>query len=378
MASCAGCVGRRRRRQGGLRRVFRNCVANVGRQPAAEDEQHRTDEEEGQLGQARQETEAEDDRCDGPHDTAVAGQLQEHVDAEVVLRGGAGDDDAGRQRHQKSGYLADETVADRQQAVGVAGDAERVVVLEDADGEAAEQVHRGDDDGGDGVAADELRGTVHRPVEVGLVGDLAPAGPGLVGGDELAGELAVDGHLLSGQRVEGEAGRDLGDPPGAVGDHDELDHDQDQEHDEADEDRSADHEVAEALDDHAGVGVEQHEPAWRSTFNARRNTVMTRSRVGKTENSSGRLTCIAVNSTSIDAEMLSVIRMSSTKLGNGITSITTTAVTARGRASIPKVVDRGKARIGVVVSQRIASHRRCHRLSGSILDRAVAILASRS
>ncbi len=75
---------------------------------------------------------------------------------------------------------------------------------------------------------------------------------------------------------------------------------------------------------------------------------MTRSRVGKTENSSGRLTCIAVNRTSIDAEMLSVIRISSRKLGNGITSITTTAVTARGRASIPKLVPRGKARIGAV------------------------------
>ena len=71
------------------------------------------------------------------------------------------------------------------------------------------------------------------------------------------------------------------------------------------------------------------------TFSARRNMVMTRSRVGKTENSSGRLTCIAVNSTSIEAEMLSVMRMSSTKLGSGITSITTTATTARGRASIP-------------------------------------------
>ena len=52
------------------------------------------------------------------------------------------------------------------------------MVLDDADGEAAEQVHRGDDDGRDGVAADELGGAVHRPVEVGLVGDLAAAAPG--------------------------------------------------------------------------------------------------------------------------------------------------------------------------------------------------------
>ena len=56
---------------------------------------------------------------------------------------------------------------------------------------------------------------------------------------------------------------------------------------------------------------------------------------------------MAVNSTSIDAEMLSVMRMSSTKLGKGMTSMTTTATTARGRASIPKVVVRGNARVKV-------------------------------
>ncbi len=62
--------------------------------------------------------------------------------------------------------------------------------------------------------------------------------------------------------------------------------------------------------------------------------------VGKTENSRGRLTCIAVSSTSTDAVMLAVIRRSSTKLGSGMTSITTTATTARGTARVRSVVKR--------------------------------------
>ena len=46
--------------------------------------------------------------------------------------------------------------------------------------------------------------------------------------------------------------------------------------------------------------------------------------------------------------MLSVMRMSSTKLGSGMTSMTTTATTAKGSASIPKVVDLGIARVDVM------------------------------
>ena len=80
---------------------------------------------------------------------------------------------------------------------------------------------------------------------------------------------------------------------------------------------------------------------------------MTRSSVGKTEKSRGRFTCIAVNKTSIEAEMLRVIRMSRTKLGSGTTSITTTATTARGRASIPNVVARGIALVLVVSAKEL-------------------------
>ena len=47
--------------------------------------------------------------------------------------------------------------------------------LDHADEQSADDVDQRDDDAGDGVAADELAGTVHGAEEVGLLGDLAGA-----------------------------------------------------------------------------------------------------------------------------------------------------------------------------------------------------------
>ena len=60
-----------------------------------------------------------------------------------------------------------------------AGLAQAHAVLDDADEQSADDVDQNDDDAGDGVAADELAGTVHRAEEVGLLGDLLPAALGL-------------------------------------------------------------------------------------------------------------------------------------------------------------------------------------------------------
>ena len=108
---------------------------------------------------------------------------------------------------------------------------------------------RGDDEAGDGVAADELAGAVHRAVEVGLCLDGPAARARLALGDEAGVQVGVDRHLLAGHGVQGEARRDLGDAAGALGDDDEVDDDEDQEDDEADDVVAADDEVAERLDD---------------------------------------------------------------------------------------------------------------------------------
>ena len=71
-----------------------------------------------------------------------------------------------------AGICADQAVADGQQGVLVGGFAEAQVVLEHAHDDPADEVDRGDDQGGHGVAFDELGGAVHGAVEVGLAGDL--------------------------------------------------------------------------------------------------------------------------------------------------------------------------------------------------------------
>ncbi len=190
----------------------------------------------------------------------AAAELLGGVGAHVALGGGAGDDEAGGDRHQQRRDLGDQAVADRQQAVGLQRLGRRHPLLQHADREAADQVDDGDDDAGDRVALDELRATVHRAVEVRLGADVRAALARLVLVDEAGVEVGVDRHLLAGHRVEGEPRADLGDAARTVGDDDELDDDQDQEDHQADDERAADDEVAEGVDHLAGEAVRQHQP----------------------------------------------------------------------------------------------------------------------
>ena len=143
------------------------------------------------------------------------------------------------------------------------GGKDSMIVLEDADREAADDVDECDDDAGDRIAADELARTVHRSVEVGFLRDVRAALAGLVLADQAGVQVGVDRHLLAGHRVQGEARRDFRDAARAVRDHDELDHDQDHEDDHADRVVAADDEGAEGLDDLAGLAVQQDQAGGR-------------------------------------------------------------------------------------------------------------------
>ena len=119
-------------------------------------------------------------------------------------------------------------------------------------------------DAGDGVAAHELAGAVHRAVEVGFLRDLVAPRDGLLLRDQPGVQVGVDRHLLAGHRVQREARRDFRDAAGALRHDHEVDDDEDHEHDDADGVVAADHEVAERLDDAAGgvrarVAVQQHD-----------------------------------------------------------------------------------------------------------------------
>jgi hypothetical protein len=180
-----------------------------------------------------------------------------------------------------------------------------------------------DDDRGDRVALDELGGTVHRAVEVGLGGDLLAAPSRLVLVDEAGVEVGVDGHLLAGHRVEGESGGDLGDAAGAVGDDDELDDHQDDEDDQADDERAADDEVAERVDDLTGGSRRGARVGWRTGSSRAGRASRCSSSDGKTAKSSGLVTARLTSMMRIENVMLNASSMSSSSAGMGTTIITT-------------------------------------------------------
>ncbi len=130
--------------------------------------------------------------------------------------------------------------------------------------ETGDDVQPQDQQRGDSVALHELAGAIHRAVEIGLGRDFAAAGSGFVCRHQAGCEIGVDRHLLAGQGVEGEAGRDFGYAAGALGDDHQVDHHQHQEHEQADGEVVADQECAERLDHMARrsaalVAVDQHD-----------------------------------------------------------------------------------------------------------------------
>ena len=141
-------------------------------------------------------------------------------------------------------------------------------MLDHADGHATDEVDEEDQQAGDGVTADELAGTVHGAVEVGFLGHFGAALLRLALLDQAGIEVGVDGHLLAGHGVEGEPRAHLGDTPGALGDHHEVDDHEDREDHDTDHVVTADHHLAEGLDHLARgrmavVAVEQHDAGGR-------------------------------------------------------------------------------------------------------------------
>ena len=146
-------------------------------------------------------------------------------------------------------------------------------MIDDAQQQSAADVHQQDDHAGDRIAADEPARTVHRPEEVRLAINQIPPPVGLVLVDEPGVQVGVDRHLPPGQPVEREPRRHFADSRRPLGDHDELDHDQDREQDHAHEHLVAGDERAERANHltgrvHALVrprGSAPAEPSPRST-----------------------------------------------------------------------------------------------------------------
>ena len=134
----------------------------------------------------------------------------------------------------------------------IGGLGERQVFLKDTDDHVADDVDKGNQDAGDGVAANELGGAVHGAVEIAFVFKLFAPRLGLDLVDEARREIRIDRHLLARHGVEAEAGGNLRDSPGTLGDDDEVNDHQNGENDNSDDEITAHDKVAEGFDNVAG------------------------------------------------------------------------------------------------------------------------------
>jgi hypothetical protein len=204
-----------------------------------------------------------------PADHDAGGDAQHRGDkhllqsaAHVAVLAHARDHHGRGHRDQQAGNLGHQRVTDGQQDVAVGRLARRQAVLGHADDEAADDVDHQNQDAGHGVAAHKLGGTVHGAEEVGFLAHFGAAALGFGFVDQAGVQVGVHGHLLAGHGVQGEAGRDFGNPLGTLGDHHEVDDHQDGEHDQTHGKVAADQEVAEGLDHRArraGAGVAFHQ-----------------------------------------------------------------------------------------------------------------------
>ena len=217
-------------------------------------------QEERNLGQAGDEAEHDQHARRDGDGLRVGGELRADVLAQVVallLAADARHDDAGAGGDEDGGDHAHQTVADGEQRVLLRRVADLHAPLHHADDEAADDVDDGDDDAGDGVALHELHRAVHGAEQLALALEVAALALALLHVDGAGAQVRVDGHLLAGHGVEGEARGDFGDALRALGDDDEVHDGEDDEDDRADDEVALDHEVTERDDDLARVAGEQ-------------------------------------------------------------------------------------------------------------------------
>ena len=102
-----------------------------------------------------------------------AGDLLQHVLAQVGVRRGTGHDHAHGGGHEEGGEGSHQAVPDGKDGVGLERITRAHLVIDDTHQDAAQQVHDHDHHGRHGIALHELASTVHGTVEVCLPLDLA-------------------------------------------------------------------------------------------------------------------------------------------------------------------------------------------------------------
>ncbi len=246
-------------------RRLRLVLLLAAQQPPGARRRHRPQAQESQVRHAGYAAHHQQDAGGDHQRLGIFEQLAEYRCPHVLVGILTGNDDGRGNGEQERGDLGDQTVTDGEQGIDLGRFAEGELVLHHADDEAADDVDEEDHDAGDGIPLHEFGGTVHGAVEVRFLSHVLTALLGLFLVDETGVQVRIDGHLLAGHGVKGEAGAHLGDPARTLGDHHEVDDHQDHEDDDAHGIVAADHHVAERLDHMACrraavVAFQQHHP----------------------------------------------------------------------------------------------------------------------
>ncbi len=104
----------------------------------------------------------------------------------------------------------------------------------DTDNNTADNVDKGNQQAGDGIAAYKFRRTIHGAEEGAFIFQFLTAGAGCLFINHASGQIGINSHLLAGHGVQREAGCYLGNPAGAFRDHHKIHNDQDSKNDDTD------------------------------------------------------------------------------------------------------------------------------------------------
>src|SRR5690606_1443229 len=124
-----------------------------------------------------------------------------------------------------------QTVTDGEDGIDLGRIAERQPVLPYPDDEAANNIDHQDQQARHGVTAHEFTGTVHGTVELSFLADIFPPTSGFVFTDKTRIQISINGHLLAGHGIQGEACTDFGNPACTLGNHYKVNDDQNNEDD---------------------------------------------------------------------------------------------------------------------------------------------------
>ena len=227
------------------------CIGNGAltlQQPKPQTTYHYRNRQKRQMRRPRNNTQRAQNSCSYKQGLWTAKYLGRKFQRQILFARRPTHHDARSRRNDQCRNLRDQTIAHRQQCIPSQRLGEAHIVLEQPNQNSANQVHDQNDDGDDGVAANEFGSAVHRPVEVGFAANFAASRARFAFIDKARIQIGIYGKLLTRHRVQGKARRHFSNSTRALGDHDKVDDDQNQEHHKTNNIVAANQKITEGLD----------------------------------------------------------------------------------------------------------------------------------